>query len=136
MKALQRILYVEDDADIQTVARLALEMLGGYEVRVCSSGAEALQTVPGWEPDLVLLDVMMPVMDGPATLQALQRLPGWGGRPVVFMTARVQPEEVAAYIDMGAVGVIAKPFDPTTLAQQVQALWAAARPQGLPDAAV
>ncbi|HEY0553650.1 MAG TPA: response regulator [Thermoanaerobaculia bacterium] len=119
---MRRILFVEDDPDIQVVATLALESLGGFSVLGCGSGTEALARFAGFAPDLVLLDVMMPGMDGPATLEALRRLPK-GNVPVVFMTARVQAHEVLQYREMGAVDVIAKPFDPMTLAETVQTLW-------------
>jgi two-component system OmpR family response regulator len=92
-------------------------------VLACGSGADALARFAEFAPDLVLLDVMMPGMDGPATLEALRRLPAGGGVPVVFMTARVQAHEILQYREMGAVDVIAKPFDPMTLAETVQTLW-------------
>jgi CheY-like chemotaxis protein len=121
---LQTILYVEDDLDIQTVARLALEAVGGFTVTICGSGREALATLEAaFHPDLILLDVMMPEMDGPTTLEALRRLPQTAATPVVFMTAKVQGSETAHYKSLGAIGVIPKPFDPMQLAQQVQALW-------------
>ena len=125
MSGLQRVLYVEDEPDIQAVARLALEMVGGLTVKTCSSGEEALKEAPAFEPQLILLDVMMPGMDGPGTLKALRALPSLAAVPVIFMTAKVQPQEVAHYTGLGALGVIAKPFDPMTLAAQVRALWAA-----------
>lgn len=120
---LQRVLYVEDEPDIQAVARLALEVVGGLTVKTCSSGEQALNEAPGFAPELVLLDVMMPGMDGPGTLKALRELPSLAAVPVVFMTAKVQPQEVAHYTTLGALGVIAKPFDPMTLAEQVRRLW-------------
>jgi CheY-like chemotaxis protein len=120
---LRRILFVEDDPDIQVVAAMALESLGGFAVLSCGSGDEALSRVSEFSPDLVLLDVMMPGMDGPATLQALRRLPDTAGTPVVFMTARVQAQEIARYRDLGAADVIAKPFDPMTLAETVRSIW-------------
>lgn len=120
---LTRILYVEDEPDIQTVARLALETLGGFTVKICSSGNEALARAPVFDPQLILLDVMMPVMDGPTTLGKLRELPQFAFTPVVFMTAKVQPGEVAGYKDISAVDVIPKPFDPMTLSGQVQAIW-------------
>jgi two-component system OmpR family response regulator len=120
---LQRILYVEDEPDIQAVARLALEAVGGYTVDIASSGEAALSSVASVQPDLLLLDVMMPGMDGPATLRALRALPVAADLPAIFMTARVQPHEVAALMAEGAIGVIAKPFDPMQLAQQVRQLW-------------
>ena len=123
MNTLQRILCVEDEADIQAVARMALELVGHFQVGVCSSGEEALREVRAFAPDLVLLDVMMPGMDGPTTLNALRELPGLQDLPVVFMTAKVQPSEVALYRSLGALDVIAKPFDPMTLSDQVRGIW-------------
>jgi two-component system, OmpR family, response regulator len=123
MNTLQRVLYVEDEPDIQAVARLALEVVGGLTVQICSSGEEALRQAPVYLPQLILLDVMMPGMDGPGTLRALRELPALKTVPVVFMTAKVQPQEVAQYTAMGALGVIAKPFDPMSLADQVRGLW-------------
>lgn len=123
--ALNRILYVEDEPDIQAVARLALEAVGGFTVEVCSSGEEALGKAQQFAPDLILLDVMMPGMDGPTTMQALRKLPALETTPVVFMTAKVQPQEVAQYKDLGAIDVVAKPFDPMTLADSIRAIWAA-----------
>jgi two-component system OmpR family response regulator len=125
MSALQRILYVEDEPDIQAVVKLALEMMGGFTVKVCSSGEEALREAAAFAPDMILLDVMMPGMDGPGTLKALRELPALAGLPVAFMTAKVQPAEVAHYKSLGALDVIAKPFDPMTLASQVRAIWEA-----------
>lgn len=123
MSTLQRILYVEDEPDIQAVAKLALEMVGGFSVKLCSSGEEALREVAAFAPDMILLDVMMPGMDGPTTLKALREQPPLAGIPVAFMTAKVQPAEVAYYKSLGARDVIAKPFDPMTLADQVRAIW-------------
>lgn len=120
---LKRILYVEDEPDIQVVAKLALEMLGGYTLKICSSGADALKQVPDFKPQLILLDVMMPVMDGPSTLRSLRALPEFATTPVIFMTAKVQPGEIAGYKEIGAVDVIPKPFDPMTLSTQVQNIW-------------
>lgn len=120
---LQRILYVEDEPDIQAIARLALEVVGQYTVEIAGSGDEALKLAPGFAPDLILLDVMMPGMDGLATLQALRTLPALADTPVIFMTAKVQPREVEQYKAMGALGVVAKPFDPMTLAQTIAGIW-------------
>lgn len=121
---LTRILYVEDEPDIQMVARLALETLGGFTVEVCSSGDEAIARAPGFQPQFILLDVMMPGMDGPTTLKMLRGLPQTASTPVVFMTAKVQPSEIAQYKELGAVDVIPKPFDPMTLAGRVEEIWA------------
>jgi two-component system OmpR family response regulator len=123
---LQRILLVEDDADIQAVGQLALEAVGGFTVQVCSSGQEALRTAPLFVPDLILLDVMMPGMDGITTFTVLRQKEATRRFPVIFMTAKVQTHELEQYKQLGALGVIAKPFDPMTLAQQIRELWDAA----------
>lgn len=120
---LTRILYVEDEPDIQTVARLALETLGGFTVEICSSGNEALEKIAAFQPQLILLDVMMPGMDGPTTLGKLRELPKFASTPVIFMTAKVQPGEVAGYKAIGAADVIPKPFDPMALSGQVETIW-------------
>lgn len=120
---LTRILMVEDEPDIQTVARLALETVGGFTVATCDSGEQALTMAPDFGPELILLDVMMPSMDGPTTLKALRRIPELESVPVVFMTAKVQPQEVESFMAMGAEAVIAKPFDPMTLADRVREIW-------------
>ncbi|MES2898534.1 MAG: response regulator [Pseudomonadota bacterium] len=126
MSELKNVLYVEDDQDIQMVAQMALEIVGGLSLRACSSGREAIDAAASYRPDLILLDVMMPDMDGPATLLELRKLPNTAATPVVFMTAKVQAAEVSHYRALGAVGVIAKPFDPMTLAEQVRQLYALA----------
>lgn len=121
--ALNKILYVEDDADIQAVAKMALEVVGGYTLEVCSSGQEALDVVATFVPDLILLDVMMPGMDGPTTLTRLRSLPGLEATPAIFMTAKVMPSDVVRYKELGAVDVIAKPFDPMELGVRIQEIW-------------
>ncbi|WP_017941875.1 MULTISPECIES: response regulator [unclassified Thioalkalivibrio] len=123
MSELQRILYVEDEPDIQAVAELALETVGGYTVKTCASGEEAVRDAEAFAPDLILLDVMMPGMDGPTTLEALRGIPALAGVPVAFMTAKVQPSEIAHYKSLGARDVIAKPFDPMTLSDEVRRIW-------------
>jgi len=123
MKALTRILMVEDEPDIQAVAQIALETVGGLQVEMCSSGQEALDRVLACAPDLILMDVMMPGLDGLSTLQTLRANPETAGFPVIFMTAKVQSHEIARFIDLGAIGVIAKPFDPMTLASTIRSLW-------------
>jgi CheY-like chemotaxis protein len=123
---LKKILYAEDEPDIQAVAKLALEMLGGYTVQLCANGMEALVAAREFAPDLILLDVMMPGMDGPSTLKQLRADPATAAIPVIFLTAKVQPAEVVHYQSLGALNVIAKPFDPMTLAAQVRQIWSAA----------
>jgi two-component system, OmpR family, response regulator len=123
----ERILLVEDDTDIQVVGRLALEAVGGFTVEVCNSGQEALDRVGAFAPDLILLDVMMPGMDGPTTLAHLRADAATADIPVIFMTAKVQPAEVKSYQAMGAMNVIAKPFDPMALPETIRALWQAGK---------
>ena len=124
MPSLRKIMYVEDEPDIQAVARLALEAVGGFTVRICGTGPEALAAASEFTPDLILLDVMMPGMDGPSTLRSLRALPAVSGIPVVFLTAKVQPAELAHLRSLGALDVIAKPFDPMKLSDQVREIWA------------
>jgi len=123
MSTLQRILYVEDEASIQKVAKLALEMVGGFTVKICASGAEALCEAEAFAPDMILLDVMMPGMDGPTAFESLRKLPALAEIPVAFMTAKIQHQELVYYKSLGALDVIPKPFDPMTLSAQVQAIW-------------
>lgn len=129
MPKLERILLVDDEADIRQVARLALEALGGFQITECSSGLTAPEAALTHEPQLILMDVMMPGRDGPETLKVLRATPGLPDIPVVFMTAKVQPQEVAAFRALGALDVIPKPFDPMTLAQTVRRIWDG-QPQG------
>jgi DNA-binding response OmpR family regulator len=121
--SLRRILVIEDEADIQAVMKLSLESVGGFTVAVCSSGNEALATAPAFAPDLILLDVMMPDMDGPSTLRALRMLSEITLTPVVFVTAKAQPQEVTYFRSLGALDVVAKPFDPLTLPATISAIW-------------
>lgn len=121
---LDRVLVAEDDPDILAVVALALGRVGGMAVTCCQDGVAALNQVPAVLPDLVLLDVMMPELDGLETLARLRLDPRTAAIPVVFMTARVQPRDLESYRARGAAGVIAKPFDPMTLAQQLRKLHA------------
>jgi two-component system OmpR family response regulator len=123
MSLLKRIMHVEDDPSIQTVARVALEAVGGFEVCTCSGGQEALDRFESFAPQLILLDVMMPTMDGPSTLRNLQQQFDLTKIPVVFMTAKVQTNEIESYKALGASDVVVKPFDPMKLSEQIQAIW-------------
>jgi two-component system OmpR family response regulator len=127
-RPLARILYVEDEPDIRAIAQMALEAVGGFTVIACASGNEALANAPGASADLLLLDVMMPGMDGPTTLKALRELPATANTPVIFMTAKVQAAEVAQYRELGAMDVIHKPFDPMALSAQISRIWEAQGP--------
>jgi CheY-like chemotaxis protein len=115
-----RILHVDDEPDIREVIEISLALDPEITLRSCNAGEEALGVAEQWSPDIILLDVMMPVMDGPATLARLRANPETAGIPVVFMTARAQSREVDRLRALGALGVIAKPFDPMTLAGSVR----------------
>jgi CheY-like chemotaxis protein len=119
MSAL-RVLHVDDEPDIRDVVEMALDLDPSFTVRGCASGGEAIAVAAEWNPDLILLDVMMPGMDGPTTLAQLRQAPKTAGIPIVFMTARAQPRELEQFVSLGAEGVIAKPFDPMTLAASVR----------------
>jgi CheY-like chemotaxis protein len=115
-----RILHVDDEPDIREVVELSLGVDPAFTTRSCGSGKEALTVAAEWQPDIILLDVMMPVMDGPATLVQLRENARTADIPVIFMTARAQAREVDRFRSFGAVGIIPKPFDPMTLAASVR----------------
>ena len=116
-----KLLYVEDDADIRTIAKLALGNQG-FDLLFSESGEQAMEQAGDFQPEVILLDVMMPGMDGPETLLNLRKLPGLETTPVIFLTAKVQPDEIQSYITLGAIDVIPKPFNPMTLADQVHTI--------------
>jgi DNA-binding response OmpR family regulator len=118
----ESILVVDDDPIIARLLEIEL-LSAGYEVRLAGNGEDALALAQERRPDLVLLDVMMPGMDGPATLGELRKIAGTADVAVAFMTAKVQPWEIARYREMGAIGVIMKPFDPMTLSDEVRSIW-------------
>lgn len=123
MPELKKILYAEDEPDIQAVAQMALENIGGFEVVLCNSGLEALEVAPNAAPDLILLDVMMPGLDGPETLSKLREIDGLKDTPVIFLTAKAMASEVERFKEAGAIDVIAKPFDPMTISDQIRDIW-------------
>jgi CheY-like chemotaxis protein len=114
-----RILHVDDEPDIREIVGLSLSLNSAFQVRACESGAEAITAAAEWSPELILLDVMMPQMDGPTTLSQLRKNPQTCHIPVLFMTARAQTREIEQFIALGAQGVISKPFEPMTLADEV-----------------
>ena len=120
----ERIMVVDDDPDIASIALIALETVGGFTVETCSSGREAVNRVAAFQPDLILLDAMMPEMSGPETFQALKAHCGDSTPPVVFFTGRVLPDDVTMFKKLGALGVLEKPFDPMSLAGRVRDIWA------------
>jgi CheY-like chemotaxis protein len=114
------VMFADDEPDIRDIIDMSLALDPLFVLRSCASGSEALMTAAEWRPDLILLDVMMPVMDGLMTLAQLRENRSTAQIPVVFMTARTQTREVERFISLGAAGVIAKPFDPMALASEVR----------------
>ena len=123
---IHRVLLVDDEPDIRRIGQLSLERVGGWQVVLASSSAEALAAGGRERPGVVLLDVMMPVADGPTTLARLREQADTAEIPVIFMTAKVQQHEVQRLLGLGAVGVIPKPFDPMTLPDEVRRVLASA----------
>ena len=121
--ALKNVLYVDDDADIGEIVHMSLSLDGDLLVSVCDGGDCALTQMRDARPDLVMLDVMMPGMDGPSILARMRADAALAHIPVIFMTAKASSSEVARFRDMSAIGVIAKPFDPMALGRRVKALW-------------
>jgi two-component system OmpR family response regulator len=120
---LTSLLYVDDDDDIREIVEMSLSLDGALRVTTSAGGEQALADMRSQQPDLVVLDVMMPGLDGPAILQRMRADPALRHIPVIFMTAKANPQEVAHFRGLSAIGVIAKPFDPMALGQQVKALW-------------
>lgn len=117
-----RVLVVDDDDAIRSVLEIALGLVGGFDVTNASSGLEALDIVAHQSFDVIVLDVMMPGLDGPSTLERLRTTPDTADVPVVFLTAKAQPHERRELESLGARGVIVKPFDPLTLADDIRSL--------------
>lgn len=122
MRELTRILYAEDDPDIQMITMIILES-EGYKVEACNTGLEAMEKVCTFKPELILLDVMMPIMDGATTFLKLQQVEETKNIPVIFLTAKVAKMEVDYYLSIGVKGVIYKPFDPNTLVEQIKVIY-------------
>ena len=120
-----KVLLVDDEDDIRKVGRLSLEAVGKFQTLVAASPAEALEIAAREQPDLILLDMMMPGMDGLTALGELRKIATLAATPVIFMTARVQRAETERYLQAGAIGVIQKPFDPMTLPGEIRQLLAA-----------
>jgi two-component system OmpR family response regulator len=119
---IRKVMLVDDEEDIRTVGHLSLSRVGGWVTVLAASGAEALTKGSSERPDLILLDVMMPGMDGPTTFGQLRAQEATARTPIIFMTAKNQKQEVVRYMELGAVGVIGKPFDPMTLPAEIKRL--------------
>jgi len=119
MTTLRKVMLVDDEEDIRAIGKLSLSRVGGWVTVLAASGNEALTKAAEEQPDLILLDVMMPGMDGPTTFSRLRAQDATARTPIIFMTAKVQKQEVARYLELGAVGVIGKPFDPMTLPKEI-----------------
>ena len=124
-RPLNRICYVEDDEDIQRIVRMSLERVGKMTVAVVGDPTQAIETMAEFRPDLVMLDWMMPVMDGPTLFRQMKLRPETSSLPVVFITARASPRDLDDLKNLGAAGTISKPFSPKDLPDQLRAIWAA-----------
>jgi two-component system, OmpR family, response regulator len=124
-RPLNRICYVEDDEDIQRIVRMSLERVGKMTVALVTDPTQAIATIAEFRPDLVMLDWMMPVMDGPTLFRQLKLRPETAALPVVFITARASPRDLEELRALGAAGTISKPFSPKDLPEQLRAIWAA-----------
>jgi len=122
---LQRILVAEDESDWQDIHRMALETMGGFTVKICSNGKEALKAAPGFKPDFLILDVMMGDMTGMQLLNELRALPDFADTPAIFLTARAQAHELEEYRSYSVAEVISKPYDPMSLAERIRGIWSA-----------
>ena len=123
MSRLQKILHVDDDNDICTIVKIALETVGDMTVEQCNSGREAVEKAPVFRPHLFLLDVMMPEMGGEETLLELRKLPGMENIPAIFITAKAEASVSSALLEKGAIAVIKKPFDPMRLCAELVSAW-------------
>ena len=123
-RPLQRICYVEDDEDIQRIVRMSLERVGKMTVALVSDPTQAIEAINEFKPDLVMLDWMMPVMDGPTLFRQMKLRPDTASLPVVFITAKASQRDLDELKSLGAAGTISKPFSPKDLPEQLRAIWA------------
>lgn len=120
---MNNILMVDDDATIRRIAEISLTRIGKWNVKTADSGTMALETLKSFVPDLIMLDVMMPEMDGPSVFKRIKIMDELANIPIIFMTAKVQKQEIQTYYDLGISGVIIKPFDPVTLPLEVRTIY-------------
>ncbi len=118
---MRRILIIDDEEDIRAVAALSLEAVAGWSVATANSGTAGIQAARDTLPDAILMDVMMPGMDGPTTFRAMQQVPEIAAIPVILLTAKVQGVDQRRFADLGVASILFKPFDPLLLAQQISA---------------
>ena len=123
MAPLHTVMHVDDEPDIREIAKMSLEIVGGFEVIQCSGGAEAVRKAAEQAPDLILLDVMMPELDGVETYRRLRELKNLANTKIVFMTAKVSRSDHERLRSLGADDVLVKPFDPMLLPTQVSDIW-------------
>ena len=123
MSDLKKILYAEDEPDIRTIVEIAVQATSPCEIRFAENGKEVLDIVGEYTPDLILLDVMMPEMDGPTTLKELRKNPQTKNIPVIFITAKAQVHELEVYKSYEILGIISKPFDPMQLYSNICLFW-------------
>lgn len=123
-RPLNRICYVEDDEDIQRIVRMSLERVGKMTVEVVGDPTAAIEAMTSFQPDLVMLDWMMPAMDGPTLFREMKLRPETQSLPVVFITAKAAQRDLEELMKMGAAGTISKPFSPKDLPEQLRAIWA------------
>ena len=123
-RPLNRICYVEDDEDIQRIVRMSLERVGKMTVDVVGDSTKAIEAMIAFRPDLVMLDWMMPVLDGPALFRKMREREETKAFPVVFITAKAAQRDLDELLKMGAAGTISKPFNPKELPEQLRAIWA------------
>ncbi len=121
--SITSVLMVDDDASIRRITQLVLTRVVPWEVKLAASGNEALTCLSEFHPDLILLDVMMPGMDGPTTMSMIKQTYGEKAPPVIFMTAKALKNEVDFFLNLGSIGVITKPFDPKSLPEEIMSIW-------------
>lgn len=120
---LKKVLIAEDEPDIRRVLRISLELIGGLEVKECENGKIAIEEANDFKPDLILLDVMMPVMDGKTTIKILKENADFDNIPIVFLTAKAMEEDIISFKELGATDVLTKPFNPGTLHEELKIIW-------------
>lgn len=120
---LKKILLAEDEQDIRDIEKMALELIGLFEVETCNNGSMVHEKALAFAPQIILLDVMMPIMDGPQALSKLKSDDRTKDIPVIFVTAKAMESEIKRLMELGATSVVTKPFDPATLSQNIQDIW-------------